>query len=158
MNFVQGMWDHYESFRDRVGAMEAEINGVEPDWIEARQFTVQTSDGQTISLRGGYAPVIYDPRASGKAQSNADSKDAKALMQAARVASTVSKSFTKARVTEVKGRPLLLALDPFLGAVQDTIHYLNWQPWIIDASTARYIAYEVFQIFQVAPMAGSTRR
>ena len=133
-DFVQGMWDHYESFRDRVGAMEAEINGVEPDWIEARQFTVQTSDGQTISLRGGYAPVIYDPRASGKAQSNADSKDAKALMQAARVASTVSKSFTKARVTEVKGRPLLLALDPFLGAVQDTIHYLNWQPWIIDAN------------------------
>ncbi|CAB4124954.1 hypothetical protein UFOVP66_45 [uncultured Caudovirales phage] len=133
-DFVQGMWDHYESFRDRVGTMEAEINGVEPDWIEARPFTVQTSDGQTLSLRGGYAPVIYDPRASGKAQSNADSKDAKALMQAARVASTVSKSFTKARVTEVKGRPLLLALDPFLGAVQDTIHYLNWQPWIIDAN------------------------
>lgn len=133
-DFVQGMWDYYESFRDRVGTMEAEINGVEPDWIEARPFTVQTSDGQTLSLRGGYAPVIYDPRASGKAQSNADSKDAKALMQAARVASTVSKSFTKARVTEVKGRPLLLALDPFLGAVQDTIHYLNWQPWIIDAN------------------------
>jgi hypothetical protein len=133
-HFVQGMWDHFESFRPRVGEMERIINGVEPNWIEARELRVHTADNQDIVLRGGYAPVIYDPRASGKAQSHADSKDAKAMMQAARVASTVQKSFTKARVEEVKGRPLMLALNPYLGAVQDTIHYLNWQPWIIDAN------------------------
>lgn len=132
--FVQGLWDHYESYRARVGAMEALINGVEPRWVEARPFTVTTADGQTLKLRGGYAPVIYDPRASGKAASYAAEKDAKAMMQAARVASTVQKSFTKARVEEVKGRPLLLSLDAMIGAVQDTIHYLHWQPWIIDAN------------------------
>lgn len=132
--FVQGLWDHYESYRARVGAMEALINGVEPKWVEARPFTVTTADGQTLNLRGGYAPVIYDPRASGKAASYAAEKDAKAMMQAARVASTVQKSFTKARVEEVKGRPLLLSLDAMIGGVQDTIHYLHWQPWIIDAN------------------------
>lgn len=133
-HFVQGMWDHYESFRPRVGEMERTINGAEPNWIEARALQVHTADGQHLTLRGGYAPVIYDPRSSGKAQSHADSKDAKAMMQAARVASTVQKSFTKARVEEVKGRPLMLALNPYLGSIQDTIHYLNWQPWIIDAN------------------------
>jgi hypothetical protein len=132
--FVQGMWDHYESYRPRVAEMERLINGVEPEWIKARPITVQTADGQTLTLRGGYAPVIYDPRASGKAASQAAEKDAKAMMQAARVASTVNKSFTKARVEEVKGRPLLLSLNAMIGGVEDTIHYLNWQPAIIDTN------------------------
>lgn len=133
-NFVQGMWDYYETFRPRVGEMERLINGVEPKWVEARPIEVQTADGDTLNLRGGYAPVIFDPRASGRAASFAAEKDAKSMMQAARVASTVSKSFTKARVDEVKGRPLLLSLDGFIGGIQDTIHYLHWQPWIIDAN------------------------
>ena len=133
-SFVQGMWDYYETFRPRVGAMEREINGVEPEWVEARSLTVKPADGETMTLRGGYAPVIYDPRASGKAASFAGEKDAKAMMQAARVASTVSKSFTKARVEEVNGRPLMLSLDALIGGLQDTIHYLHWQPWIIDAN------------------------
>jgi len=128
------MWDLFESYRPRVAALEREINGVEPEWIEARPMQVTTSDGKKLSLRGGYAPVIYDPRASGKAASFAAEKDAKAMMQAARVASTVKKSFTKPRVTEVKNRPLLLSLDAMSGGVQDTIHYLHWQPWIIDAN------------------------
>lgn len=132
--FVQSMWDYFETYRPRVGAMEEMINGVQPEWIEAKPMTVKTADGQTINLKGGYAPVIYDPRGSGKAASFAAEKDAKAMMQAARVASTVSKSFTKQRVEEVKGRPLMLSLDAMIGGVQDTIHYLNWQPWIIDAN------------------------
>lgn len=132
--FVQGMWDYYESFRPRVGAMERLINGVEPNWVEAVPLEVKTSDGITLQLRGGYAPVVYDPRANGKSASFADQKDAKAMMQAARVASTVSKSFVKARAEEVKGRPLLLSLNAMVGSLQDTIHYLHWQPWIIDAN------------------------
>lgn len=132
--FVQGMWDLYETYRPRIAALEREINGVEPEWIEARPLTVTTADGKTLKLRGGYAPVIFDPRASGKAASFAAEKDAKAMMQAARVASTVNKSFTKQRVNEVKGRPLLLSLDAMIGGIQDTIHYLHWQPWIIDAN------------------------
>ena len=132
--FVQKMWDHFESFRPRVGAMEREINGVEPEWIDARPLEVTTKDGEKLSLRGGYAPVVFDPRASGEAASQAAEKDAKALLQAARVANSVNKSFTKSRVQEVKGRPLKLSLDAMINAVQDTIHYLHWQPWVIDAN------------------------
>lgn len=132
--FVQGMWDYYESFRPKVGEMERVVNGVEPTWIEARPLTVHTADGQTIQLRGGYAPVIFDPRSSARASMFEEEKDAKALLQAARVANTVRKSFTKERVEEVKGRPLMLDLGAFVGAFQDTIHYLHWQPWIIDAN------------------------
>ena len=95
--FVQGMWDHFESYRDRVGAMEELTNGVAPEWIEARALAVKTADGQTLKLRGGYAPVIYDPRASGKAASFAAEKDAKAMMQAARVAATVERMPPPAR-------------------------------------------------------------
>ncbi|MDR1367761.1 MAG: hypothetical protein LBJ76_03470, partial [Candidatus Accumulibacter sp.] len=131
---VQSLWDLYESFRPRVGEMERELSGVEPEWIKARPISLKTRDGQTITLRGGYAPVIFDPRASEKSREQHEAKDAKSLLSAARVASSVEKSFTKSRVERVRGRPLKLDMNAFVNAFQDTIHYLHWQKWILDAN------------------------
>lgn len=132
--FVQSMWDLYEEQRPAWSDVYRKINGVSPELIDAQPLTVHTVDGQTLHLRGGYTPVAYDPRGSGKAKSFADEKQAKQSLRAARVASTVNKSFTKARVDEVTGRPLLLSLDALINGMQDTIHYTHWQPWIIDAN------------------------
>lgn len=132
--FVQSMWDTYEMYKPQWVAVYREMNGTEPVMVQPQSFNVTTADGQTITLRGGYAPVIYDPRGSGKAQSFADEKAAKETMRAARVAATVNKSFTKERVDEVKGRPLMLSLDALINGVQDTIHYVHWAPWILDAN------------------------
>lgn len=133
-NFVQSMWDLYEENKPNWVKVYREINGVEPEMVEPMPLTVQTADGQTLNLRGGYAPVVYDPRGSGRAQSFADSKDAEQQLRAARVNSTVNKSFTKARVEEVTGRPVLLSLDALINGLQDTVHYTHWAPWIIDAN------------------------
>ncbi|MBK9497112.1 MAG: hypothetical protein IPO08_21875 [Xanthomonadales bacterium] len=110
------------------------LRGVEPDWVQARSLVVNTADGKRITLRGGYSPVIYDPRSHGKSMGHADEKQGMDMVRFARGAATVNRSFTKPRVEEVKGRPLLRSFDAKLNAIQDTLHYLHWQEWVMDAS------------------------
>ena len=127
--FVQAVWDHFESYRPAIGAKEKRVYGVAPDWIDA--VPVNTQYGE---LRGGYFPVKYDPRASERAESHAEAEDAKRMLAGAYTSATTRRSFTKARVDEVKGRPLLLSLDGIYNGVQEVIHDLTWHEWLIDAN------------------------
>lgn len=131
-NAVQAVWDHFETYRPEIGAKELRVNGKEPEWIAARPFEVKTADGQTLSLRGGYFPVKFDPKTSLKAQQHADSQAARDAMKAAYSAATTQRSFTKERVEEVTGRPLLLNLQGLYSGVNDVIHDLAWHEWVID--------------------------
>jgi len=133
-NFVQSVWDHFESYRPLIGAKEMRVYGREPVWIDAQPLTVKTSDGQTLSLRGGYYPVKYDPRASGRAEEHQGAEAAKAQMKGAYTSATTRRSFTKERVEEVNGRPLLLSMDGIYNGVQEVIHDLTWHEWLIDAN------------------------
>jgi len=132
--FVQGVWDFFESYRPQIAAKERRVMGKEPEWIEAAPFTIRTADGQDISLRGGYYPVKYDPNQSGKAGEFAEAEEAKTMMRAAHTASTTRRSFTKARAEEVKGRPLLLTFDGIWQGANEVIHDLAWHEWLIDAN------------------------
>jgi len=127
--FVQGVWDYFESFRPQIAAKERRVYGVEPDWI--KPTPVVTKFG---TLKGGYYPVKYDPRASERAESHADAEEAKRQMQGAYTSSTTRRSFTKSRAEEVKGRPLLYSLDGIYGGIQEVIHDLSWHEWLIDAN------------------------
>ena len=131
---VQGVWDHFETYRSEIAAKELRINGVEPVWIDARPFEIRTADGQTLSLRGGYYPVKFDAKTSLKAEQHSAAQDAKDAMKAAYSAATTQRSFTKERVEEVTGRPLLLNLQGLYSGVNDVIHDLAWHEWIIDAN------------------------
>lgn len=129
---VQAIWDHFETYRPLIGEKEKRVNGIEPEWIAARPFNVRTADGQSLSLRGGYFPVVFDPKTSLKAEQHADAQAAKDAMKAAYSAATTQRSFTKSRVEEVKGRPLLLNLQGLYSGVNDVIHDLAWHEWVID--------------------------
>jgi Large polyvalent protein associated domain 22/ADP-Ribosyltransferase in polyvalent proteins len=127
--FVQAVWDHFESYRPAIGAKEKRVYGKEPNWVEPTP--VQTPFGL---LRGGYYPVKYDPRASERAESHAQAEDAKRQLAGAYTSATTRRSFTKARVEEVNGRPLLLSMDGIYNGVQEVIHDLAWHEWLIDAN------------------------
>jgi len=133
-NAVQAVWDHLESYRPEIGALEKETTGVEPEWIEARSFSVRTSDGKVLNLRGGYYGIKFDPRGSLKAQQHNAGETAKDLMRAAYSADTTRRSFVKSRVEEVHGRPLLLDMQGLYSGVNDVIHDLAWRKWAMDAS------------------------
>lgn len=132
--FVQGVWDFFESYRPEIAAKERRVYGKEPDWIAPAAFEITTADGQRIQVRGGYYPIKYDPKQSGKAGEFAEAEDAKAMMRAAYTAATTRRSFTKGRVEEVQGRPLLLTFDGIWQGANEVIHDLTWHEWLIDAN------------------------
>lgn len=133
-NAAQAVWDHFETYRPKIAEKELRVSGKEPEWIPARAIDVETSDGQTLKLRGGYFPVVFDPRVNLKASQHSAAEDAKNLLKASYSAATTQRSFTKARVDEVVGRPLLLNLQGLYSGVNDVIHDLAWHEWVIDAN------------------------
>lgn len=131
---VQAVWDHFESYRPQIAEKERRVYGKEPEWVEPQPFAVTTADGATVMMRGGYYPIKYDPAASQRAEEHADAEGAKRQLQGAYTTATTRRSFTKARVEEVSGRPLLYTLAGMYSGVNDVIHDLAWHEWLIDAN------------------------
>lgn len=126
---VQSIWDFFESYRPLIAAKERRVYGKEPNWIEPTP--VQTKHGE---YRGGYYPVKYDPAASQRAEEHIDAEEARQQIQGAYTSATTRRSFTKNRVEEVKGRPLLYTLGGVYSGVNEVIHDLAWHEWLIDAN------------------------
>lgn len=128
-NFVQGIWDLFESYRPQIAAKELRVYGVEPEWIQAKP--VVTKFG---TYRGGYYPVKFDPRQSVRAEEHADAEGARQMLGGAYTSATTRRSFTKSRVEEVTGRPLKLSVDTTFQGVNEVIHDLAWHEWLIDTN------------------------
>ena len=131
---VQQIWDYFETYRPMIAEKERKLYGKEPKWIEPRSITIRSADGKDVTLRGGYYPIKYDPVASQRAEQNADAEDAKRMLQGAYTAATTRRSFTKGRVEEVKGRPLLYTMAGMYSGINDVIHDLAWHEWLIYAN------------------------
>lgn len=131
---VQAVWDHFESYRPLIAAKERRVYGKEPNWIDPQELTVQTSDGKTVTLRGGYYPIKYDPLANNRAEQHSDAESAKRQLQGAYTSATTRRGFTKARASEINGRPLLYTLQGVYSGVNDVIHDLSWHEWLIDVN------------------------
>lgn len=131
---VQGIWDHFETYRPEIAAKERRVYGKEPAWVENTPFTAKTADGQTLDLRGGYYPVVYDPMGSMKAEQFSEAAAAEAQLKGAFTSATTRRSFTKERADSVVGRPLLLNFSALYNGVNDVIHDLTWHEWLIDAN------------------------
>jgi len=132
--FVQGVWDFFESYRPQVAEKEKRITGKEPEWIEPAPFTIESANGGAVQMRGGYYPIKYDPMQSGEAAAHADAESAKQMMRAAYTAATTRRSYTKGRADRVMNRPLLLSFDGIYQGANEVIHDLSWHEWLIDAN------------------------
>ena len=132
--FVQGVWDFFESYRPQVAEKEKRVTGKEPEWIEPAPFTIESANGGTVQMRGGYYPIKYDPMQSGEAAAHADAESAKQMMRAAYTAATTRRSYTKGRADRVMNRPLLLSFDGIYQGANEVIHDLSWHEWLIDAN------------------------
>lgn len=134
LHAVQAIWDHMETYRPLIAAKERRVYGKEPNWVEPQPYTVTSSDGVVINMRGGYYPIKYDANASQRAEEHSDAEAAKRQLQGAYTSATTQRSFTKQRVEEVSGRPLVYTLTGVFSGVNDVIHDLAWHEWLIDAN------------------------
>jgi methyl-accepting chemotaxis protein len=57
--FVQSVWDYFDTFRDESFKLQEDITGMRPRKVDPLPMTVETSDGKTVDLRGGYYPIQY---------------------------------------------------------------------------------------------------
>jgi hypothetical protein len=131
---IQQVWDYFESYRPAIAEKERRIYGKEPKWIDPKPLTVNVGNGNTLELRGGYYPVKYDPQATIQAETGDEKEAAKRQLQGAFTSATTRRSFTKARVEKVVGRPLIYTLAGMYSGINDVIHDLAWHEWLIDAN------------------------
>ncbi|MDE3244441.1 MAG: hypothetical protein KGN80_00025 [Acidobacteriota bacterium] len=71
---VQAIWDALESLRPEIAAKERRMKGIEPKWKKLTPFTITTSDGQKIEMRGGYFPQVADRTRSHIGETQADTE------------------------------------------------------------------------------------
>ena len=130
LNSLQGVWDLFEQYKPQIADVTRRVLGIEPEWIAPRPFTITSADGQTVSLRGGYYPVMYDPRASAVA---AD-QELHDMESGAYSAAVINRGFLKSRVAEVHNRPLLYNMAGIYRGLNNVIHYLAWYEWQLDSN------------------------
>lgn len=75
-NMIQSVWDTVDSLWPDIVAQQQRLSGLPPEKIEAVPFVVNTADGKTLTMRGGYFPVAYDPRQSQAGEKQASSENA----------------------------------------------------------------------------------
>ena len=131
---VQKIWDHFESYRPMIAAKQREIYGQEPNWVEPVPMTLELSNGEFITMRGGYYPIRYDPRASLRTNVQSEEATAKGMMRPDTISATTRRSFVKTRAKEVFDQPILLTTDAMYSGFNEVIHDLCWHTWVMDAN------------------------
>jgi hypothetical protein len=109
--FVQKIWDAFESLRPEIGDLQRKMTGLEPQWVEAKPFAAVDEKGNTIAnLRGGYYPLVADPGESGVGMRQ-DIDAGKGVMDSGSgyVRATTSTGYTKERTKATY--PLLLDFE-----------------------------------------------
>ena len=62
VDFVQGVWDLFETLWDPIAELERRTNGIIPDRVEAEEVHWTLEDGTKVTSAGGYYPIMLDPR------------------------------------------------------------------------------------------------
>lgn len=127
LTLVQGIWDHIDSYWSDIKAKQERVEGVAPEKVAAAPLTVGKR-----TLRGGYYPVVYDPKRSAKAgnQEAATAANLYAIGQASRA--TTRRGHTKDRSAGGTGKPLLLDVSGISRHLSQVIHDLTHHETIID--------------------------
>lgn len=129
MDFVQGVWDLLESYRPLIAAQEKRLTGLVPKWVES--LPIETRHG---TYRGGYFPAKYEGRQSTRSAALEAATDLRQAMQGVFGRAGARNSYTKARAAEVNGRPLRKDFGVIAQHLNEVIHRLSWQDWLIDAT------------------------
>lgn len=122
---VQAIWDLLAEMTPEAQAKHKRLYGTEMKLVEATPLVTRHG-----TLRGGYYPIVYDPRGDARVGEHAADALAKDAMKAAHTAATTRRSYTKARSDEVP-YPLLLTMNGAHHGLSQVIHDLAWHEWSI---------------------------
>ena len=117
-NFIEAIWTQLDSYWAERNKVQENLCGQGLGKVQALPFNI---NGRQI--KGGYYPIVYDPKLSIRASDLAADDIVK---QALSGSSTfgIGMGSTKSRVSEVKGQQLALRLDVWPQAVTEAIHHI----------------------------------
>lgn len=117
-NFIEAIWSQLDSYWAERNKVQENLYGQGLGKVQALPFNI---NGRQI--KGGYYPIVYDPKLSIRASDLAADDIVK---QALSGSSTfgIGMGSTKSRVSEVKGQQLALCLDVWPQAVTEAIHHI----------------------------------
>lgn len=127
-DFVQGVWDHINSYWPEIAAKERRVTGNTPEKVEASP--VITKHGE---YKGGYYPIKYDPVRSTRAESDSMAEIVKQTMQGMYTRATTRRGHIQERTESVE-RPMRKDLGVVFEHVNQVVHDLAYHEYLIDAN------------------------
>lgn len=114
--FVQGVWDWFDSYWPEISKLEKKRKGFTPQKVERLPFIAQIIDEEgkvgAMALKGGYFPIIADPRRSITAKEQTLDQAMDEMRAGSMAAAATRRGHTVARVgVGLDPRPLLLSFS-----------------------------------------------
>lgn len=125
--FVEDVWAFTEKHFEEANQKHRRLYNTDIKKIEPSPVRIGGRE-----LKGGYAPVKYDPLASDNAR-DMDADDWKnAMFNGSFNNLTTLRTYSKERVKKVTGRPLLLSFSTIERGASEIVHDICWHEWAID--------------------------
>lgn len=132
-NFVMDVRDYLDGFWPETSAVEKNRFGYAP---EKQEFLpdqeVTTADGVTMTVRGGYMRIYYDPDQSVEASNN-EVKETFEDMKVFKSARSATKNGSMIEQVDGVKRPMLLSLDNVSSHIQETVTHITMAETIDNA-------------------------
>lgn len=130
---VQRVWDYIDSYWPAISEKQRRVTGVTPEKVEAVPLQLQSADGQTVELRGGYYPIKYDTRRSSRTAALEADQIAQQMRQGFFTRASTRRGHVESRQATV-GRPVRKDLGVMFEHVSQVIHDLTLHEYLVDAN------------------------
>lgn len=131
-NMVQKVWDTLDSHIAKdLNATYKKLNHVNLKMVEADEFSVNSSDGENITLKGGYYPLNYDLNI------NSDIKEKEDIRQQINAHKTFLNHPTNGMLKDRKNsvnRAVSLEYSKLSEYLFESIHYITFEPKVKEIS------------------------
>lgn len=124
---VQNVWDVFEELRPLLQEQTKRLTGRSPKWVEARPVSFTLPNGESVQLRGGYYPIMYDSRASDKGALLKIMDKAVTGVSLQNNAEHTYGGFLETRAKAVSGLAVALTTNAGFEGIDNAIHRLAWE-------------------------------
>ena len=136
LNAIQGVWDSIEKLYAPLNETHFKLYNRDMPRVEIAPISLDSQDGKTVTLKGGYYPLIFDHMINDRAESFKESKDLDKDLMANRSNAVLRKTkpedgFTYARQTKTS-LPPNLSLSVLFNHLDDTARYISHAVFLRD--------------------------
>lgn len=136
---IQGVWDSIDSLYPQLDVITFRITNRHMTKETAQGFTVMTSDGQMLQMKGGYFPLVYDPMLSERAGQISDIENAiqAGVMYNVTQSANLAPGMLQERMRDENGKPLvgrpqLLRTNLIIRHLDAATHYISHAETILE--------------------------